>query len=134
MEATPIKVLVVDDDADGATATSALLECYGFSVETALSGEEGIESAMSFCPDVVILDLAMPEIDGINVANILLQNDEAVHAKLIAYTGYSCGSAYQAALSAGFHKIVCKPAPVEILIGAILEVTRRKTTHNSSRY
>lgn len=134
MEEAPIKVLVVDDDADGASATSALLECYGFSVETALSGEAGIDSAKSFCPDVVILDLAMPEIDGLRVANILLEHEEAVHAKIIAYTGYSSGSTYQAALSAGFHKIVCKPATVEILIGAILEVTRRGATHNSSRY
>ena len=133
MEETPIKVLVVDDDADGATATSTLLECYGFSVETALSGEAGIDSAKSFCPDVVILDLAMPDIDGLRVANILLEHDEAVHLKIIAYTGYSSGSAYQAALSAGFHKIVCKPAPAEILIGAILEVTRSGATHNSCR-
>jgi CheY-like chemotaxis protein len=128
MEETPIKVLVVDDDADGATATSAVLECYGFSVETALSGEAGIDSARSFCPDVVILDIAMPEIDGVRVAKILLEHDEAAHTKIIAYTGYSSGSAYQAALSAGFHKIVCKPAPVEILVGAILEVTNRGAT------
>lgn len=134
MDETPIKVLVVDDDADGATAISALLECYGFSVETAFSGEAAIESAMNSSPDVVILDLAMPEIDGLRVAEILLQHDEPVHPKIIAYTGFSCGTAYQAALSAGFHKILCKPAPVEILIGAILEVTRRRTTDNSSRY
>lgn len=122
MEQQLIKVLVIDDDVDVADVVTVLLDVCGYQVEAALSGREGIEAVSSFKPDVVLLDLDMPEINGVQVAKELAQRRTDSPAKLIAYTGYSCGSMYDAALSAGFHKIICKPVSIDSLIHAINDV------------
>ncbi|MCH9613076.1 MAG: Transcriptional regulatory protein SrrA [Chlamydiia bacterium] len=66
MSDTPIhKILLVDDDTDLLTITKMSLESESIEIETAGSGAEGIEKALSFQPDVILLDVMMPELDGI---------------------------------------------------------------------
>jgi len=122
MTQPPIKVLVIDDDVDVAEVVTVLLDVCGYQVATALSGREGIEAVSIFKPDVILLDLEMPDVDGLQVVSALAKRGTDTPAKLIAYTGYSFGPMYKAALSAGFHKIVCKPSSIESLIHAINDV------------
>lgn len=126
MEPSPIKVLVVDDDVDTAEVTAELLSLHGFMVEVARSGEAGISLGVGFHPDVVILDLAMPVIDGFSVASTLLGTVDARHTKFIAYTGYSCGSVYREALAGAFDRVIAKPAPVEVLVEAISDIAKQR--------
>lgn len=125
MDGRQLRVLIVDDNEDVATVTAELLGFYGFAVQAALSGRAGIAAANNFHPDVVLLDLAMPDTAGAEVANVLRSAPQTQRAKVVAYTGYSTGAFYSAALKAAeFDKIIFKPAPVGVLVDAIYEVTK----------
>jgi len=82
------KVLVIDDDKSAAELVSVILESEGFQVSTALSGKQGIELAMEQNPDLIILDLMMPEITGYTVAYELKQQPETRNTPIIILTSH----------------------------------------------
>lgn len=127
MDDGQLRVLIVDDNEDVANVTAELLSFYGFAVQSALSGKAGIAIALNFHPDVVLLDLSMPDTSGAEVANALRSVPQTQRAKVVAYTGYSTGAFYGATLKAAeFDKVILKPAPVDILVDAIYEVTAQQ--------
>lgn len=121
MPPSSLKVLVVDDNEDSASITAELLRLYNYNVETANSGYAGIEVAKDFLPDVILLDLGMPDIDGIEVLKSLKKFHHLAKTKFIAYTGYSTGQPYRDAIVNGFDKVIHKPAQIQEIIAAINE-------------
>ena len=108
------RVLVVDDNVDHVVMLVTSLRDKGYSVQSAFTGPEGLEVALKWRPDIVLLDIGLPGMDGYEVAR-RIRNDPALkpseqHMRLIALTGYSRDTDVQLAREAGFDAHVAKPS------------------------
>lgn len=80
------RVLVIDDDPDLVEAVSMLLEAEGFTALTALGGVEGLEKARTQSPDLIVLDVMMPDKDGYTVAKVLATDSQLQNIPVIMLT------------------------------------------------
>jgi CheY-like chemotaxis protein len=108
------RVLVVEDNPDGRASLQYLLGCWGYQVEVAGDGPSGLEKALTWEPDVAVVDIGLPFLDGNEVARRIRA---AVHEKifLIALTAYCQPSDRLRALASGFNAFLCKPADLDEL-------------------
>jgi len=104
-----LRVLIVDDNVDAATAFELLLQEAGHRVRVAYTGPTGLAAAIEFRPDVVLLDIGLPELDGWKVAERIRQQPSLQDVVLIAITGYGQGSDRQHSQKAGFDHHFVKP-------------------------
>ena len=88
MTTTTLRILVVDDNADTARMLKVLLRCEGHEARIAFDGPAAIEAATLFRPDVVLLDLTLPGMSGVEVAAKLRGLPELSACRLVAVTGY----------------------------------------------
>ena len=110
-----LRVLVVDDNVDSAESMGMVLELLGVRHEVVFSGQAALEAARRFCPDVVLLDIGMPGMDGYEVARHLRAADETADATLIALTGWSQASDRERSREAGFDHHLSKPVDIGAL-------------------
>jgi two-component system, chemotaxis family, CheB/CheR fusion protein len=110
----PRRVLVVDDNVDTAESLALLLRLKGHEVETAHDGPAALERASSFHPEVVLLDIGLPGLDGYQVASRLRQQSRTAKALLVALTGYGQEEDQHLAREAGFDHHLTKP--VDLLV------------------
>jgi CheY-like chemotaxis protein len=108
MAADACKVLVVDDNRDGADAAVMLLRIWGHEAVAAYSGHECIAQAKTFDPDVVLMDIGLPGMDGFRVKEELEQHCPGV--KVIALTGFTQADIIRRSREAGFTDYLMKPA------------------------
>ena len=108
--ATPLKVLVVDDNVDTVLGFSMLLKASGHDVRTAHDGLSAVETAIAYRPNVVLLDIGLPGLNGYEVAKRLRQHPDLKNTVLIALTGYGQDTDRQASQQAGFDHHLVKPA------------------------
>ncbi|MBI5277964.1 MAG: response regulator [Burkholderiales bacterium] len=113
------RILVVDDLAASAETLMMLLEMEGFEVKIAHEGPAAIEIAREFRPDVVLLDIGLPGMNGFEVANRLRGQPECREALLIALTGYGEAESRTRSAAAGFDFHMVKPADVNLLLSMI---------------
>lgn len=109
------RILVVDDNRDSADSLALLLSTYGHDVRTAYDGTSALEIAQSFRPDVALQDIAMPGMDGYELARKLRELPETRHAALIALTGFTREEDAKDARSAGFDHHLGKPVDFDAL-------------------
>ncbi|MEN6624915.1 MAG: response regulator [Candidatus Sumerlaeia bacterium] len=109
------RILVVDDVADSAESLADLLILWGHDIQTAHDGPTAIKVAHAFQPEVVLLDIAMPGMDGYEVARKLREMEECADALLVAMTGYGQEEDRNRALDAGFDRHLTKPVDLEEL-------------------
>ncbi|HVK10167.1 MAG TPA: response regulator, partial [Gemmataceae bacterium] len=105
----PRRVLVVDDNADAAETLAWLLRVAGHDVLTAYEGRSAVDLAPAFRPEVVLLDIGLPGIDGYEVAARLRRQPELREALLVAVTGYGQDEDRRRAREAGFDEHLIKP-------------------------
>jgi len=117
--ATPARVLVVDDLAASAETLMTLLEMEGFDVKTASEGMSALKVAEEFRPDVVLLDIGLPGMNGFEVAHRLRTMPECRDALLIALTGYGEAESRSRSVEAGFDFHMVKPADVNLLLSLL---------------
>ena len=110
------RILIVDDNDDAAQALAEVLKLDGHSVRTACSGEEAIESLADFIPEIAILDIGMPGMDGYALARRLRVDDRVRGVRLIALTGYGRAPDRRRAIDAGFDEHMVKPVDIETLL------------------
>lgn len=114
------RILIVDDNRAAADALVRLLTMRGNEAEAAYTGEEALSRAPSFNPEVILLDIGLPDMEGYDVARAL-RSDGSVTATLVALTGYGQESDIRKAHKAGFDHHLTKPAGLaeieEILAG-----------------
>ncbi|SDA60149.1 MULTISPECIES: response regulator [unclassified Janthinobacterium] len=103
------RVLVVDDNSDAADTLAELLEMYGHTVRTAYTGAQATERTLEFKPDIVFLDIGLPDMSGYEVAVKLRQLPIPQQFLLVALTGYGQEHDRQSALAAGFNEHFAKP-------------------------
>ncbi len=106
----PLRVLVVDDNVDTALSFSMLLRASGHDVQTAHDGLKAVQAAIDFCPDIVLLDIGLPGLNGYEVAKKIRMHPDLQHVVLVALTGYGQDSDRQASGEAGFTHHLVKPA------------------------
>ncbi|HTT02317.1 MAG TPA: response regulator [Steroidobacteraceae bacterium] len=110
-----VRVLVVDDNVDAAESIAMLISIAGHEVRSVHDAQDALETAQSFQPDVVLLDIGLPGMDGYEVAR-RLRSQPAIHSmRLVAVTGYGQQSDRERALEAGFDQHLVKPVEPEAL-------------------
>ena len=108
-------MLVVADDADHRDVYSQYLVHDGFAVETAASGPEAVAKATHMNPDVIVMDIALPVMDGYEATQILKQGSSTAPIPVIALTAHSIEYSLYAALAAGCDTYLTKPcAPADL--------------------
>jgi len=106
----PLRMLVVDDDVDAAEMLEMLLTISGHAVRIAHDGPAALEAALEFRPNVVLLDIGLPEMDGYEVAKRIRQQPALTNVVLVALTGYGQETIRQRSQDAGFDHHLVKPA------------------------
>ena len=107
--------MVVDDNVDAAESLVMLLDLSGHDACAAFGGQEALDVAMTFRPEVVFLDIGLPGMDGFEVARQLLAAPDTASAKLIALTGWGSEQDIQKSKKAGFHAHLTKPVDPETI-------------------
>jgi len=110
-----ISVLVVDDNVDAASLLSDLLELRGYTTRVAHDAPQALALANDFIPDVALLDIGLPAMDGYELARRLRALPGWSNVRLLAVTGYGQSSDRQRSKEAGFDHHLVKPIDVESL-------------------
>jgi CheY-like chemotaxis protein len=110
-----LKVLLVEDFEDTRLVLRLALEDHGFIVLEAQNGEEGVESANRENPDVILMDLTMPLMDGFAAAKLIRQNEQLKNVPIIAITAHQETDFRSDAKASGFDAYVTKPVDVNWL-------------------
>jgi CheY-like chemotaxis protein len=118
------KILVVDDNRDSAMSLSLLLELDGHEVRRAYDGLEALEIADHFRPEVTLLDIGMPRLDGYGAARELRRRDWARGSLLVALTGWGQQEDKRLAREAGFDHHMVKPVDPDALRRLLAEPRR----------
>jgi CheY-like chemotaxis protein len=113
------RVLVVDDNIDAAESVAMFLGMVGHEVKTVNDGMAALASAPVYAPDVVVLDIGLPMIDGYEVAARLRALPQTARSLLIAVTGYGSRTDKMRAAEAGFDRFLVKPADPTVLADLI---------------
>lgn len=108
-EVIATKILVIDDNVDAANTLVELLSLFGHEVQMAYTGKAGIAIAQSFQPNIIFLDIGLPDMLGYEAANLLRKNIQNKDCYLIALTGYGTDNDKQLAINAGFDFHLTKP-------------------------
>jgi two-component system, cell cycle response regulator DivK len=107
--ALPPLVLIVDDVDHGREICSEYLEFRGFRVATAADGQEALDKAFELLPDVILMDLSLPKIDGWEATRRLKQDERTRAIPVVALTAHALASAHEKAMQAGCDSVVTKP-------------------------
>jgi len=114
-EVTMLRIVLVEDNADARDMLCALLELDGHQVETAIDGVEGAALIQAIRPDVALIDIGLPKLDGYQVAQAIRGNEQCRGVYLVALTGYGQPQDQQQALAAGFDAHQVKPVDFDKL-------------------
>jgi CheY-like chemotaxis protein len=115
------KILVVDDSDDTREMMAKLLELESFTVVTAEDGCAGLDAAAIERPDLIITDINMPNLNGIEMIRMLRQQPEFVRVPILAITAYGSNVANEA-IEAGADRATTKPIEFETLIDGIKQL------------
>jgi PAS domain S-box-containing protein len=123
---SPLHVLVVDDNPDVLQSMAMLVRLLGHEVQTAADGRQAIAAAQRFAPDVVLLDIGLPGMNGYEVARSLRALPESASALIVACTGYGREDDRLRSSEAGFDRHAVKPLAVDVLTEIFAESAERK--------
>src|ERR1043166_5255538 len=115
---TPI-ILIVEDYADTRYLLSALLRSKGYMVVEAGDGKEGVRQANRVNPDLILMDLALPELDGVEATRQIRQRNAHSKTPIFAVSAFATSDVQQDALDAGCNEVFAKPLEIEPFLGKI---------------
>jgi DNA-binding response OmpR family regulator len=120
-----LRLLIADDNRDIADSLALLLERQGFEVRVAYDGQQAIDAARLVRPDVFIVDLVMPTLDGFQVAKQLRAMPEFERAVFVALSGLSDQAHFDEASKAQFDEYLVKPPNISLLLAILSEVAEQ---------
>lgn len=118
------KILIVEDDYALADNLQALLKLKGFDVQFAPDGEAGVQTARSYLPDLILLDIMIPRLSGFEVCRILRGDPKTKSAKIVMVTGLDRMGDVEKAFSSGASDYLIKPFDSERLFKKIEKVLK----------
>ena len=126
-----LKVLAIDDDPAMTELLTLLLKTHGFKVLTANTGEDGIAITRQDSPDVIILDLMMPGMDGWQVCKQIRSFN---NVPILVFSALDSPGMVASALDAGADDYLVKPVPSGVLIAHLNKLTRRAGMNNGIKF
>ena len=123
-------VLLVEDNEDNRIVYSTILRHFGYTVTEALNGEQGIEKARADAPDLILMDISIPVIDGWEATQVLKHDPRTREIPIIALTAHALRSDRQRALEVGCDGYLAKPCEPRVVVA---EVQRFLGTSDGSR-
>ncbi|NNG21550.1 hybrid sensor histidine kinase/response regulator [Telluria aromaticivorans] len=118
-------ILIVDDNADAADMLSMFLSTVGHQLRVAYEGSSALALAAQAPPDILLLDIGLPDIDGYEVARQVRALPQAAHATLIALTGYGQPADRERSIAAGFNHHLTKPVDAAALLRLLATVSKQ---------
>jgi CheY-like chemotaxis protein len=110
-------ILVAEDHLDSRDALRALLEAFGYRVLEAVNGRQAVEVALTHGPDLILMDIMMPELDGFEATRELRRHPQTRVTPIIAVTAME--GAYELAIQAGANDYVRKPVDIRRLVAKV---------------
>ncbi len=120
------KILVVDDEPDVTSLLTLMLKSQGYNVISAGDGQEALDKARSESPDLILLDIMLPRLDGYKVARMLKFDENFSHIPIIMLTAKIQERDRQTGLEMGANDYVTKPFDTAALLGKIKDLLERK--------
>jgi CheY-like chemotaxis protein len=119
-------ILVAEDHLDSRDALRALLEAFGYQVVEAVNGRQAIDLALECQPDLILMDIMMPELDGFEATRELRRHIETCDTPIIAVTAME--GAQQLAIQAGANDFIRKPVDIRGLVAKVHHLLEPRTT------
>jgi two-component system, cell cycle response regulator DivK len=113
------RILIVEDNEDSRFILLITLRRLGYEITEAESGTQGVEKALSQRPDLIVMDLGLPGISGIDAARAIKENLTTAHIPIIAHSAWSPSQWKEAALKAGMVHYLEKPVSKELMKATI---------------
>jgi two-component system, cell cycle response regulator DivK len=130
--ASPL-VLVVEDYQDAREMYAAYLQFSGFRVAEATNGFEAIDKTLELMPDIILMDLALPKMDGWEATRRLKLDDRTRHIPVVALTGHALAGHAEGARQAGCDSFVTKPCLPDALVAEIQRMLAARKTETVRR-
>jgi two-component system, cell cycle response regulator DivK len=127
------RVLVVDDYSDAREMYSEYLEFSGFDVIQAVNGMEALQRAIDAAPDIILMDLSLPVMDGWEATRRLKEDARTNRIPVVALTGHALAGISEGAIKAGCDAFVTKPCLPEDLVKEIRRVLERAPQSTPAR-
>lgn len=121
-------VLVVEDYQDAREMYAAYLQFSGYRVAEATNGVEAVQQTLDLMPDIILMDLALPKMDGWEATRRLKSDDRTKHIPIVALTGHALAGHAEGARQAGCDSFVTKPCLPDALVA---EIQRMLAAHSS---
>ena len=110
----PKTIMIVDDYADTRTMVRILLEWHGYEVLEAADGYEAVEKSIRYHPDLILMDLALPVMDGVTATKLIRDTEGFDKVSIVALTGFG-NTSFEKTIEAGFDNVLVKPLHFENL-------------------
>lgn len=110
----PKTVMIVEDYADSRQMMKVLIQYLGYNVIEAIDGSDAVEKSAYFHPDLILMDLAMPIMDGVTATKLIRKSEGFENVSIIALTGFR-NTEFDKAIEAGFDNVLIKPLNIDEL-------------------
>ena len=124
------KILIVEDNTDCRRILVFYLELTGYTALEAQNGEQAIACSLADRPDIIFMDLGLPDVDGAQAASMIKQNPDTAHIPIVAVTAWDTGLWKEKAIKAGIGKYLVKPVSPLILKESIEELTEERDVYS----
>ena len=131
MSATGKTVLLVEDNEDNRIVYSTILRHFGYQVTEALNGEEGISKAKSEMPDLILMDISIPIIDGWEATQVLKHDPETNKIPIIALTAHALASDREKAMEVGCDGYLAKPSEPRAVVAEVQRFLGKDVAQNA---
>jgi two-component system cell cycle response regulator DivK len=119
-------ILIVEDDPDNREVAAVILRAAGYAVSSAGDALSGIRMAARAQPDLVLMDLALPRLDGWAATRLLQAHPSTRHIPVVAFTAHTTAEAAARARAAGCTAIIAKPFELDVFLNQIADVLRQQ--------
>jgi two-component system, OmpR family, alkaline phosphatase synthesis response regulator PhoP len=126
------KILVIDDDVELVELLRFNFKQAGFSIGTAFNGMDGLKKARSIHPDLIVIDLMMPELDGFVVCEMIRRNERTSPIPIIMLTAFSSEFGRITGLESGATEYMTKPFSPKTLVARVQELLSRRAPESSA--
>jgi len=121
-------VLVVDDDPRSMKLTYDLLGVFGYTTLAATNGQQAVEMAKIHKPDLILMDIQLPVMDGLSATRLIKRDTDIAHIPIIATTAYAMKGDQEKTIEAGCQGYITKPIDIQLLLRTVEKYLEEKVS------